>query len=329
MDLLLAACCDVREQFLTGMAKLPDLERLVSRIHAGSCKPHDFVRVLEGFEQTEHTMTNLLRGASSGDADNDGIIGRLVASMPNVAEPLDHWKGAFDREKASQEGLCGPSRGADDDFDNRVDAINRIKRELQALLTRQRRELKNRSIRFADISKEVYQLEVPTAVKVPKNWRQISATANVTRYYFKELDCLICELQEAEETQSWTIRGLISSFYQLFDADSDAWLQSIHIVAQLDCLVSLANLSSSLAEPRYRPVFVEEERSVVEFEELRYPCVLVDEFIPNDIKLDGDEAKINLLTGANAAGKSMILRMVRGYVLPCPSLPADYMLHLR
>jgi len=334
VDLLLSACCDIREQFSTGMAKLPDLERLVSRIHAGSCKPHDFVRVLEGFEQIEHTMMNLLRGASSGDADNNnnnnnGIIGRLVASMPNLAEPLDYWKGAFDREKASQEGLFCPSRGADDDFDNGVDAINRIKSELQALLTRQMRELKNRSIRFADISKEVYQLEVPKAVKVPKNWRQISATANVTRYYFKELDCLIRELQEAEETQSQTVRGLISSFYQRFDADSDAWLQSIHIVAQLDCLVSLANLSSSLAEPRCRPVFVEEERSVVEFEELRYPCVSVDEFIPNDIKLGGDEAKINLLTGANAAGKSTILRMVCGSVLPCLSLPADSMLHLR
>jgi ATPase subunit of ABC transporter with duplicated ATPase domains len=36
----------------------------------------------------------------------------------------------------------------------------------------------------------------------------------------------------------------------------------------------------------------------------------VDDFIPNDIKLGGDEAKINLLTGANAAGKSTILRMV-------------------
>jgi len=315
VDLLLAAGCDLREQFSAGMAKLPDLERLVSRIHAGSCKPQDFVRVLEGFEQIEHTTMNLLRGASNGGDNNkkSGIIRRLLASMPNLSEPLDYWKGAFDRDKASQEGLFCPSRGVDDDFDNGVDAINRIKSELQALLTRQKRELKNRSIKFADISKEIYQLEVPKAVKVPKDWRQISATANVKRYYFKELDSLIRELQETEETHSQTIRGLTSSFYQRFDADSDAWLQSIHIVAQLDCLVSLANLSSSLAEPRCRPVFVEEERSVVEFEELRYPCVLVDDFIPNDIKLGGDEAKINLLTGANAAGKSTILRMVRGF----------------
>lgn len=27
--------------------RLPDLERIVSRIHAGSCKVHDFLKVLE------------------------------------------------------------------------------------------------------------------------------------------------------------------------------------------------------------------------------------------------------------------------------------------
>ncbi|KAK0642121.1 muts domain V-domain-containing protein [Cercophora newfieldiana] len=312
---------DLREQFTSGMAKLPDLERLVSRIHAGSCKPNDFVRVLEGFEQIEHTMASmkhiLLHGGSSNDGDGDdrnyGMIGRLLTSVPDLSEPLGFWKGAFDRDKATEEGLFWPSRGVDDDFDSRVDAINHIKMELQALLMRQQRELKNRSIKFADINKEPYQLEVPKTVKVvPKDWRQISATASVKRYYFKELDALIRALQEAEEIHSQATYGLTSRFYQRFRADSEAWLQSIHVVAQLDCLASLASLSSSLAEPRCRPVFVPDpdERSVVEFKELRYPCVDVDDdFIPNDIKLGGDEANINLLTGANAAGKSTILRM--------------------
>ena len=50
----------------------------------------------------------------------------------------------------------------------------------------------------------------------------------------------------------------------------------------------------------------------VEFEELRHPCMTntVDDFIPNDVRLGGEEAKISLLTGANAAGKSTVLRMV-------------------
>lgn len=50
---------------------------------------------------------------------------------------------------------------------------------------------------------------------------------------------------------------------------------------------------------------------MIKFEDLRHPCMLsnVTDFIPNDVKLGGDSANINLLTGANAAGKSTILRM--------------------
>src|SRR5439155_17994956 len=86
----------------------------------------------------------------------------------------------------------------------------------------------------------------------------------------------------------------------------------VKTIAQLDCLISLARSSRALGEPSCRPEFVESSRSVLDFEELRHPCMVptVGDFIPNDIKLGGDSAKITLLTGANAAGKSTILRMV-------------------
>jgi DNA mismatch repair protein MSH6 len=109
------------------------------------------------------------------------------------------------------------------------------------------------------------------------------------------------------------VRDVASRCFRRFDVDYETWFQAIRVTAQLDCLVSLAKASSSLGEPACRPVFIDEERSIVHFEELRHPCMLntVDDFIPNNITLGGGEAKINLLTGANAAGKSTILRMVR------------------
>jgi DNA mismatch repair protein MSH6 len=108
------------------------------------------------------------------------------------------------------------------------------------------------------------------------------------------------------------VREIASRLFKKFDVDYNTWLLAIKIVAQLDCLVSLAKSSNSLGEPCCRPQFLDEERSFVDFEELRHPCMLntVDDFIPNDIKLGGTQAKINLLTGANAAGKSTVLRMV-------------------
>jgi DNA mismatch repair protein MSH6 len=45
----------ITDRFTASLSKIPDLERLISRIHAGRCKATDFLKVLEGFEQIEYT----------------------------------------------------------------------------------------------------------------------------------------------------------------------------------------------------------------------------------------------------------------------------------
>lgn len=297
----------VREQFASQLVKMPDLERLISRIHAGACKPEDFVKVLEGFEQIEYTMG--LLGSYKG---GNGLVDRLISSMPDLDEPLSYWRTAFDRNKARDEKILIPERGIEDDFDQSSDRIDEIKQQLEDLLAEKKKEFKCKLLKFTHVGKEIYQLEAPKSVKVPSSFRQMSATKDVKRYYFPDLSQLVRELQEAEETHSQLVREVASRFFQKFDVDYDTWLSAIKIISQLDCLVSLAKASASLGQPSCRPQFVDEERSTVDFQELRHPCMMhnVDDFIPNDIKLGGEQAKINLLTGANAAGKSTVLRMV-------------------
>lgn len=156
-------------------------------------------------------------------------------------------------------------------------------------------------------------MEVPLKVskKVPSSWNQMSATQAVKRYYFPELKALVRKLQEAQETHSQIVKEVAGRFYARFDEHYEIWYAAVKLIAQLDCLISLAKASSSLGQPACRPTFVSEERSTLEFEDLRHPCLLdqVDDFIPNDIALGGTTANITLLTGANAAGKSTVLRM--------------------
>ncbi|MCJ1471944.1 DNA mismatch repair protein msh6 [Lambiella insularis] len=303
----LNANTSIRDQFTSSLTKMPDLERLISRIHAGACKAQDFVRVLEGFEQIEYT-TALMEETGSGE----GIIGLLISSMPDLASALNPWKTAFDRTKANKHGILVPEPGFEEDFDASQKRIEEIMAQLDSLLKETRREFGSTSICFRDNGKEIYQLEVPIKVKgIPKSWDQMSATKQVKRYYSPELRDLVKELQEARETHGQIVKGVAGRFYARFDEDYVTWLAAVKIIAQLDCLISLAKASTSLGEPACRPVFVNDERSVMEFEDLRHPCMLssVQDFIPNDIKLGGDSPNIDLLTGANAAGKSTILRM--------------------
>ncbi|KAE8355631.1 muts domain V-domain-containing protein [Aspergillus coremiiformis] len=321
----LNADSSIRDQFSSQLTKMPDLERLISRIHAANCKAQDFLRVLEGFEQIEYTVS-LLKESGSGE----GVIGQLISAMPDLNELLEYWRTAFDRTKARENGILVPKAGVEEDFDNSQEHIEELHRDLANLLKRVRRELGSTAICYRDNGKEIYQLEVPIKVKnIPKNWDQMSATKQVKRYYFPELRTVIRKLQESQETHSQIVKEVAGRFYARFDEHYATWLAAVKIISQLDCLISLANASSSLGQPSCRPVFVDDERSVLEFKELRHPCLLssVEDFIPNDVKLGGDRANIDLLTGANAAGKSTLLRMTCvavimtqiGCYLPCQS----------
>ncbi len=295
----------IREQFSEQMTKMPDLERLISRIHAGSCRPDDFVRVLEGFEQIEYTMS-LLKAFSGGE----GTIDRLIKGMPDLLPPLEYWKTSFNRKRARGEKLLIPERGIEEDFDDSQDRIESIEVALNQLRDAWVKKLKCRVV-FKDIGKEIYQLEVPKSTQVPKDWSMMSSTAKEKRYYTPELKSLIRELQEAQETHGQIVKATASRFFKRFDQNYSTWLAAVKTIAHLDCLISLARGSSSLGSPSCRPVFLDQERSVLEFEELRHPCVLpnVTDFIPNTISLGGAQPNLSLLTGANAAGKSTILRM--------------------
>ncbi|KAI9052033.1 hypothetical protein LZ554_004287 [Drepanopeziza brunnea f. sp. 'monogermtubi'] len=296
------------DQFVASMSSMPDLERLISRIHAGSCRPDDFVKVIDGFEQIEYTMGLLERSAKGGN----GIVDRLINAMPDLTGPIKFWKTAFDHQKAKESRILVPERGVEEEFDESQDRIEEIEGELEDLLKRKRKELGgSQKINFKNIGKEVYQLEVPASIKVPKDWQMMSSAAAFKRYYFPELKTLIRQLQEAQETHGQIVKVVARKLYARFDEDYSLWLPAVRTVSHLDCLISLAAASAALGEPSCRPTFVESERSVIEFEELRHPCMLpnVTDFIPNDVKLGGDAANINLLTGANAAGKSTMLRM--------------------
>ena len=298
------------DRFTSSLTKLPDLERLISRIHAKRCRATEFVRVLEGFEQIEYTIS-LLEDNGKGE----GLIGQLVAAIPDLAPKLEGWKNAFDREIARKSDILVPEPGIEEDYDESQQAIKDCEAALNTLLDDVRKEFRTSSIKFTDLGKEIYQLEVPSKIKkVPNDWSQMSSTAQVKRYYTPELRKLVRDLQEARETHTQIIKEVAGRFYVRFDENYADWLAAVRIIAHIDCLISLALASSSLGTPSCRPEFVDddgEERGVVDFRDLRHPTMLtsVRDFIPNDVVLGGPAANINLLTGANAAGKSTVLRM--------------------
>lgn len=95
-----------------------------------------------------------------------------------------------------------------------------------------------------------------------------------------------------------------------FSKDYNEWKKAIKLVAELDCLVSLAKSSIALGYPAVRPVIVDEEQASVEFEELRHPCIFSasSDFIPNSVSLGGRHKDMVLLTGPNVSSLDRSMR---------------------
>lgn len=300
------------------LAAMPDLERLLSRIHAGRLPPKDFVRVIEGYKTVYELIEGLVLNFSAetdGQDPKSKLMHEIMEKIPNLEECLPEWTQAFDWDEAKTNNKLIPEPGVEKEFDESQSVIQGIEDELQEKLRKYRKEYRSQEICYRDSGKELYLIEVPTKVqKIPKTWQQMAATAKVKRYWSPEVKTLVRCLMEARERHKLICESVQTKLYARFDQYYKHWLGAVKAMANIDCLVSMAKTSQSLGSPRCRPEIIseDEQQPVIDMKELRHPCFDASktDFIPNDIQLGGpDHANLNLLTGANAAGKSTVLRM--------------------
>ncbi|CAG8445223.1 11757_t:CDS:10 [Ambispora leptoticha] len=303
----LRAAPEFQDEFHQCFTQFPDLERLISRIHAGTCSVKNFLIVLAAFRKLMTAIEAFNKYTK--DFKSQRLL-QLFEMVPDLNSKLDYFNSAFDYEEATTSNLI-PYPGIEIDYDEINETLRKINQQLQNHLTEVKRKLGIPKAVYKDVGKEIYQIEIPIKVKVPDDWRKLSGTKTVNRYWNPTLQKLIRELQEAQETQANILKSLRGRFYEKFDAHYQEWLVAVKIVAEVDCLLSLTKSSLALGEPCCRPEFVEEGPSFLKFEDLRHPCVVpgvATDFIPNDTYLGDNEPNVILLTGPNMGGKSTLLR---------------------
>jgi DNA mismatch repair protein MSH6 len=305
----------------TQLAKgLPDLERLVSRIHAGNIKQSDFLKVMESYRKLQAGIDMLGNLADSFEGNS---VSGLLRGAPDMHQHLKHIGSLYSVETTEKTIAIMPTEGADEECDEANAEVARVEAVLDDLLQDAKRLLKAKDLKYwhsAQGGKEIFQIQVPAGVKVPRDWTKVGSTKAFNRYVTPETLPVIREIQEARETQSTAKKGFFRHLLGEFDKERSLWLNTIRVFAELDCLVSLSKASAMMDEPKCRPTFVNSDSAFVDFAELRHASMSLrtDNFIPNDVALGGtstvgNESEPNprqvLLTGPNMAGKSTLLRM--------------------
>ncbi|PCH35419.1 DNA mismatch repair protein Msh6 [Wolfiporia cocos MD-104 SS10] len=302
------------EQEFTKVAKgLPDLERIVSRIHANNCRVKDFLKILTAFKSLSTGLSELADTAEHFESKT--ILG-LLRSAPNLLPNIKHVRTMFKTPDENAEELL-PEDGKDAVYDEIMEEIGGLEGELDAELEQLELKLKCKLTYWhsAQGTKEIYLVQTkPDQKNIPNDWTRFSSIKSAVRWIVPSLQPTVRKLKEARENRNTAVKGFKNRVYAEFDADRSVWLRAIRVLAELDCLFSLAKSSSALGEPCCRPEFVEGDAAWVDFEELRHPALCVStglkgDFIPNNVKLGGDVGRIALLTGPNMGGKSTAMRM--------------------
>ncbi|KAM6997938.1 DNA mismatch repair protein Msh6 isoform 2-T2 [Tautogolabrus adspersus] len=303
------------------LKKLPDLERLLSKIHSiGTLKGQDhpdsravlyeevtyskrkiadFLSALEGFKTmqeiisvlapvADESRSTLLRQVVTLKTEKDGLF-------PDLSAELRRWETAFDHQKARTTGVITPKTGFDPEFDQALTSIKGCERELQDYLDRQKKRLGCKNMAYWGTGRNRFQMEVPDSVSernIPEEYDVKSTKKGWKRYVTTETERLFAELQGFEEKRDAAMRDCMRRLFYNFDKNYRDWKTGVECMAVLDVLLALSRYSQGGDGPMTRPqvVLPEGNDQVAPFLDLtgsRHPCVTKtffgDDFIPNDI----------------------------------------------
>ncbi|XP_051937293.1 DNA mismatch repair protein Msh6 isoform X1 [Hippocampus zosterae] len=304
------------------LKKLPDLERLLSKIHSigtplkGQNHPDsravlyedvtyskrkiaDFLSALEGFQ----TMQEIVNVFASVTGDFQSKLLFQVVSLqsdsgglfPDLSAELKRWETAFDHQKARNTGVITPKKGFDPEYDQALVGIQNCNQKLQDYLDRQKKRLGCKNMAYWGTGRNRFQMEVPDSVSernIPEEYEVKSTKKGCKRYVTTESDHLFSELQAFEEKRDAALKDCMRRLFYNFDKNYSNWKTAVECIAVLDVLLALSRYSQGGDGPMTRPqvVLPDGDEQVAPFLELagsRHPCVTKtffgDDFIPNDI----------------------------------------------
>ncbi|KAH9074138.1 DNA mismatch repair protein Msh6 [Lactarius deliciosus] len=304
-------------EFMEVAKGLPDLERIVSRIHAKNCKVKDFLKVLKSFAVLSKGLSKLADASETFESKT--ILG-LLRSAPDLLPHIKNVESRFERPEKDNDDLL-PVEGKDEAYDEIAEEIRELEKDLDKTLKKLEKQT-GCPLQYwhsAQGNKEIYLVQVSSGhQRIPNDWIKSGGTKAFSRWTVPALGSTIRQLKEARERRSASIKDFKFRLFAEFDKDRSVWLRAIRVMAELDCLFSLAKSSNAFGEPACRPQLVEGDMAWIEFEELRHPAMALrtkSDFIPNNVKLGGTVGRISLLTGPNMGGKSTVMRMTAAGVI--------------
>lgn len=281
-----------------------DLHRLTARVATGRCSPRDL-----------------------------SCLTRTLALLPKIKALLTDRKSKQLNELQNRLLLCAEIRSAIDaalvddppllvsdggmireGFNTELDELRTLSRGGKEWIAKyQAQESERTSIPNLKVGYNKvfgYYLEV-TAVhqdKVPDDYIRKQTLKNQERYITPELKEYEEKVLSADEKAIALEQLLFNELRETVAKEIQQLQQTSDVLAEVDVMCNLAFIA---AQRGYcRPEITDEP--IIDIREARHPVLDVKlpggDFVPNDLRLGGENGRIQIITGPNMAGKSTYIR---------------------
>lgn len=294
------------------IAIIGDMERIISKVSVGRINPKEVV-------QLKYALTALMPIKQAClEADNDFLnqLGQRLDCCEEIRARIERQINNDPPTLVAKGNII--RAGVDPQLDEYRTLSTHGK---DKLLEIQQREIETTGISSLKISYNNvfgYYIEVRNTYKeqVPEEWIRKQTLVNAERYITPELKEYETKILEAEK-QIGIIETRLYNELVLALCDFVPQIQQdAAVVAQLDCLQSLARVA---AANKYVCPQVTEDLTI-DIRQGRHPVIeqqlpIGESYIANDVFLDNNSQQIIIITGPNMAGKSALLRQTALIVL--------------
>ncbi len=301
----------LRQPLGEGLRGMKDMERIVSRASVGTASPRELAALRTALQKLPG-LKSLLCGAEAP----------LLRQIGGALDPLEPLRDELERGLVEEPPAAVRDGGViREGYNEELDEVFRAARGGKDLIAgireREAERLGIPNLRIGFNKVFGYYIELTQAQirqlgedGIPSSYIRKQTLSNAERYITPELKEKEDLILSSEEKLGELEARLFSQLRQAVAGEAPALLENARLVAEADCLLSLAEVA--LAQGYTRPEINGEGR--LEIEAGRHPVLEALQrdppFVPNDSLLDGTECQIALITGPNMAGKSTYIRQV-------------------
>jgi DNA mismatch repair protein MutS len=287
------------------LERVLDLERLTARAACGRAHGRD----LAGLRQSLDPLPELRLRLRDCRSPSLRELGERLDPLPDLQQALADCLVDEPPLRLEDGGLIRPG------FHAGLDELRTLARDSTEWLARYQQRLIEQtgvpSLKVGFNKVFGYYIEVThahRAAALPADFARKQTTKNAERYVTDELRTFETRILKAEENARSLEYELFGALRTRVAAEAGRLLTSAAVVAELDCLASLARVARDRGYCRPE---VDESRRL-RIEDGRHPVLetthAAGTFVPNDTDLEPPRRRLALLTGPNMAGKSTYIR---------------------